>query len=32
MSRLRLLAIVLLGVFAAGSAFAQGTTGQLSGT
>jgi hypothetical protein len=32
MSRLRLLAIALLGVFAAGSAFAQGTTGQLSGT
>jgi carboxypeptidase family protein/TonB-dependent receptor-like protein len=32
MSRLRLLAIALLVVFAAGSAFAQGTTGQLSGT
>jgi hypothetical protein len=32
MSRLRLLAIALLAVLAAGSAFAQGTTGQLSGT
>jgi hypothetical protein len=32
MSRLRLLAIALLAVFAAGSAFAQGTTGQMSGT